>query len=255
MIKKNITVEFCSFFTNLITQDNFYMLLNENKFFFSFIIPELKDMIGFNQNNPHHEFDVFGHTVHALKSCDSKDYIVRMAVFFHDFGKPHSYQDVKDNIRHFSGHGRVSADLTRLIMKRLGFDNNTITLVFTLVSYHDATFIPKEKYINRWLKKIGKEQLIRLLTLRKSDIMGQKSSFNQDEVQKITTMLKMTDDIPQHEKRLSTKDLAISGKDLLEAGYMPGKQIGDILRFLLDEVLKNKVQNSKNELLSLVKKI
>ena len=39
---------------------------------FSLFIPEIKDMFGFQQNNPYHIYDVWNHTVHAVQAyeCD-----------------------------------------------------------------------------------------------------------------------------------------------------------------------------------------
>lgn len=107
---------------------------------FSLFIPEIKNMFGFQQNNPYHIYDVWNHTVHAIEYCESDDLVTRLSVFFHDIGKPHCYQDSEDGIRHFKGHGRVSADMTDKIMKRLRFDNDTREKVVELVYYHDATF-------------------------------------------------------------------------------------------------------------------
>ena len=91
----------------------------------SLFIPEIKDMFDFPQNNPYHIYDVWGHTIHAVEAyfCDCEedlnpiDLITSLAVFFHDIGKPHCYQDGEDGIRHFKGHGRVGADMTDGIMK------------------------------------------------------------------------------------------------------------------------------------------
>lgn len=106
--------------------------------------------------NPYHIYDVWNHTAHAIQSyeCDCepdlnpKDLITSLAIFFHDFGKPHCYQDGEDGIRHFRGHGRVSADITNKIMKRLRFDNDIREKVVELVYYHDAT-LEVEKNMSR----------------------------------------------------------------------------------------------------------
>ena len=71
---------------------------------FSLFIPEINDMIGFQQHNPYHIYDVWNHTVHAVKAyeCDCepdlnpRDLITSLAIFFHDIGKPHCYQDSED---------------------------------------------------------------------------------------------------------------------------------------------------------------
>lgn len=138
---ENISIErINSEFCKIASSDDFCVELLLYKDVFSLFIPELKDMFDFPQNNPWHIWDVFGHTIHAVEYCDSNDLTVRLAVFFHDFGKPHSYQDGEDGIRHFKGHERVSADITDSIMKRLRFDNETRNNVVELVYYHDATF-------------------------------------------------------------------------------------------------------------------
>lgn len=84
---------------------------------FSLFVPELKYMIGFQQNNPYHVYDVYKHTFQAIERCKSDDLIVRLAVFFHDFGKPHCYQDEENGTRHFKGHGKVSADMTDTVQR------------------------------------------------------------------------------------------------------------------------------------------
>lgn len=54
------------------------------------MVPELKAMVGFEQNNIHHVYDVWRHTMKALSSAGD-DAIVRLAVLFHDIGKPQCY--------------------------------------------------------------------------------------------------------------------------------------------------------------------
>ena len=171
---ENISIErINSEFCKIASSDDFCVELLLYKDVFSLFIPELKDMFDFPQNNPWHIWDVFGHTIHAVEYCDSDDLTIRLAVFFHDFGKPHSYQDGEDGIRHFKGHGKVSAEMTEQILRRLKFDNYTIDNVVELIRYHDATFNVGGKYVKRWLNKIGKEQFKRLLELRKADIKAQ----------------------------------------------------------------------------------
>ena len=142
-----------------------------------------------------------------------------MAVFFHDIGKPHSYQDGEDGIRHFKGHGRVSAEITDNIMKRLRFDNETRNNVVELVYYHDATFEVGKKYVKRWLNKIGEEQVRRLLEVRKADILGQKPNFEQSRIDKVNTIEQILEEVLQEDECFSLKDLAVNGKDLMSVGY------------------------------------
>lgn len=220
---------------------------------FALFIPELKDMFDFPQNNPYHDYDVYGHTIHAVEHCESDDLTVRLAVFFHDIGKPHSYQDGEDGIRHFKGHGRISAEITDNIMKRLRFDNETRNNVVELVYYHDATFEVGKKYVKRWLNKIGEEQFRRLLEVRKADILGQKPNFEQSRIDKVDNIEEILEEVLQEDECFSLKDLAVNGKDLMDIGYKSGRQLGAALQGLLDCVIGEEVNNNKEELLELAK--
>ena len=51
---------------------------------------------------------------------------------------------------------------------------------------------------------------------------------------------------------ISIKMLAVSGKDLIEAGMKPGKEIGDTLDRFMEIVLEEPEKNTKEYLLSLL---
>lgn len=256
---ENISVErINSEFCKIVNSDNFCVELLLYKDVFALFIPELKNMLDFPQKNPHHDYDVFGHTVHAVENCNSDDLTVRLAVFFHDFGKPHSYQDGEDGIRHFKGHGRVSADMTDVIMKRLKFDNETRNNVVQLVYYHDATFEVGKKYVKRWLNKLGEKQFRRLLDVRRADIKGQKVICNtdkKDKIEKLDIIEKLIDEVIQENQCFTLKDLAVNGNDLIQIGYNPDKQLGETLNMLLNGVINDEFENKKDSLLNIVKEM
>lgn len=251
---KNISIErINNEFCKIVASDNFCVELLLYKEVFSLFIPELKDMFNFPQNNPYHNYDVFNHTIHAIEKCNSTDLITRLAVFFHDFGKPHSYQDGEDGIRHFKGHGRVSADMTDTIMKRLKFDNKTRNDVVQLVYYHDVTLEISNKSVKRWLNKLGINQFTRLLDIRCSDVMGQKSNYDMDRIEKVNTIKKILNDILKENYCFSLKNLAINGDDLIQIGFKPGKELGNLLNILLKEVIDEELENDRDILLNMAK--
>ena len=250
---ENISIErINSEFCKIALSSEFYVQIVLFREVFSLFIPEIKDMFGFQQNNPYHIYDVWNHTVHAIEYCESDDLVTRLAVFFHDIGKPHCYQDDEDSIRHFKGHGRVSADMTDKIMKRLRFDNDTREKVVELVYYHDATFEVGKKYIKRWLNKIGEEQFRRLLNVRRADIKAQAYIEQESRLQKIDNIEYTLEEVLQKDECFSLKDLAVNGKDLIEIGYKPGKEIGNTLNCLLQLVIEGVYPNEKDELLKYV---
>ena len=260
---ENISIErINSEFCKIALSSEFYIQIGLFREVFSLFIPEIKDMFGFQQNNPYHIYDVWNHTVHAVQaySCDCEedlnpiDLITSLAVFFHDIGKPHCYQDGEDGIRHFKGHGRVSADMTDKIMKRLRFDNDTREKVVELVYYHDATFEVGKKYIKRWLNKIGEEQFRRLLNVRRADIKAQADINQGTRLQKIDNIGYILEEVLQDDECFSLKDLAVNGKDLITIGYKPGKEIGEVLNNLLDSVISGEYINEKEKLLEIAER-
>lgn len=248
---KNISVErINSEFCKIVASNQFCVELVLYPDVFSLFIPELKDMIDFQQNNPYHAYDVFGHTIHAIEKCESDDLIVRLAVFFHDFGKPHSYQDGEDGIRHFKGHGKVSADITDSIMKRLRFDNGTRNNVVELVYYHDATFEVGKKYVKRWLNKIGEKQFRRLLEVRKADIKGQKTDYEKSRIEKINNIENILEEILQEQECFSLKDLAVNGNDVKKKMKLKeGKDVGYWLNEILKRVMDGELENNRDDLI------
>ena len=100
------------------------------------IIPELKNEEGFDQKSDWHIYDVWEHTEEAL--CNSNcDYEERVALLLHDIGKPFSYQDDGD-VRHFKGHAEKSAEISKDILKRLGFDINKANRILFLIRNHST---------------------------------------------------------------------------------------------------------------------
>ena len=260
---ENISVErINSEFCKIAASSNFCVQMVLYSDVLSLFIPEIKDMFGFQQNNPYHIYDVWNHAVHAVQAyeCDCepdlnpRDLITSLAVFFHDIGKPHCYQDGEDGIRHFKGHGRVSADMTDKIMKRLRFDNDTREKVVELVYYHDATFEVGKKYVKRWLNKIGEEQFRRLLNVRRADIKAQADMNQETRLQKIDNIGYVLEEVLQDDECFSLKDLAVNGKDLITIGYKPGKEIGEVLNNLLDSVISGEYINEKEKLLEIAER-
>lgn len=228
-----------------------FMFYSYNRIISEFI-PEIVPMVGFKQNNPYHYLDVFAHSCKVLEACRlyNSDLITKLAAFFHDIGKPHRYQNDKKGIRHFKGHGKVSAEMTDAIMRRLRFDNDTRENVVQLVYYHDATFEVGKKYVRRWLNKIGIEQFRRLLLLRRADIMGQ-SELNRDKkLQKLEGVNKCLEEVLSEKPAFSINDLEIDGKDVMKYMMMDEcPEVGYWLKHILNMVIDGQLQNNREDLI------
>ena len=213
-------------------------------------IPELKSTFEFKQNNPYHCYPVYAHILTVLKECVDADIITKLAAFFHDIGKPHCYQDDDNGIRHFKGHGKVSAEMTDDIMRRLKFDNDTREKVVQLVYYHDATFEVGKKYVRRWLNKIGIDQFKRLLVLRRADIMGQTKYYREERIQKLDAVKVCLEEVLKEKPAFSIKDLEIDGKDVMKYMLMDEcPEVGYWLKHILKQVIDGHLQNNREDLI------
>ena len=99
------------------------------------IIPEIRDMMGFEHKNPQHHLDVWEHTLLSL-SFSPVDFKLRLILLLHDIGKPHSCQD--GEIRHFKGHQIASSEIAEKILTRLKFNKEEIEEMCYLIKKHDT---------------------------------------------------------------------------------------------------------------------
>ena len=122
---------------SILLADDIVKSIKENIDYLVEIIPEIKSMFNFPHNNPNHHLDVWNHTLLALSISD-KDFDIRLCLLLHDIGKPHSYQDDEvRNCRHFWNHPKKSEEISRVILKRLGYDEDYINYICYLILHHD----------------------------------------------------------------------------------------------------------------------
>ena len=172
----------------ILLSDNIVDTINDNIDYLLDEIPEIKYMIGFPHNHPHHHLNVWDHTLLAL-SLSKKDFDVRLTLLLHDIGKPFSYQD--EEVRHFRGHAKVSSQMSRNILNRLNFDDDYIDKICYLIENHD-TKITDEQIKDNY------DLCLKLLEIQKSDALG----HHPDKLDKRIDYLKET-----HKKLLMKKGI------------------------------------------------
>lgn len=216
-------------------------------------IPEIKPMIGFCQNNPYHYLDVWQHTIESIVQC-KKERICRLTMLFHDIGKPLCYSEDSDGKGHFYGHHKYSAKIAETRLKKLKYDNFTISRVKDLVLYHDYNLKPTTKAVKRILNKLGEETLNQLFEVKIADTKAHDSKCL-SRLEDIEEIRLIFNQILEQNQCFSLKDLAVNGKDLMYIGIPQGSQIGIILNELMNMVIDETLPNDKDKLLQYALKL
>ena len=219
---------------------------------FEVIIPEIHAMAGFAQNNPHHVFDVWTHTVKSIVAVPPNE-ILRLTMLLHDIGKPLCYTEDESGTGHFYNHAEESARLARMILNRLRFEKETIRAVTELVQYHGLDIPANTRCVKRWMNRLGAEQFRRLTEVWRADILAQAPQFQSEKLEKIQQITVCMQTVLEQGQCFRRKDLAVNGRDLIEIGIPPGKQVGAVLDFLMESVLEERAENSREELLRLAR--
>ena len=216
------------------------------------ITPEFDACFWTNQDNPYHIYSVGKHIIH---SCNNIEPILhlRLAMLFHDIGKA-SCKTIDETGRgHFYGHPEISSRMTVDILKKLRYDNYTIMKVRDLVLYHNDDIPDTKKGVRRWLNKIGEEMFRDLLKVKIADAKAQNLEYSLKKIEKVKRIEIILEEILEDRNCFSRKDLALSGSDLIEMEYPEGKDIGEIIDFLLNKVIDNPELNTKEKLTTIVK--
>lgn len=152
------------------------------------IIPEIMKMIGFNQQTPYHDKDVFEHTMVVLDSI-KPTLKLRMAALLHDISKPDCFTVDENGRGHFYGHHIKSAEQSVFILKRLGYDDDFIEDVKILIRYHYIKDMKiDENRVGKFINEVGKDRLDDMFELNMADIKGKANPNNFDSVEKIKNM-------------------------------------------------------------------
>lgn len=212
------------------------------------ILPEFDLCMETPQNNPHHCYSVGEHILHAMLSVEP-DKVLRLGMLFHDIGKPQTLTVDAEGITHNKGHAEIGERMTRQILRRLKFDNDTVSVVTKLVRFHDQEVGNSPGSVRRAVNRMGEEIFRMLFSVKRADIAAQSDYLRREKLEKLAYIQELYDEICRRQECMSLKDLAVTGQDLIGLGMAPGREIGELLRELLEIVLEEPERNTREELL------
>ena len=124
------------------------------------------------------------------------------------------------------------------VLNYLKFDNDTKNSVLHVIRFSGVTLSTDRKLLRRFLNACGKENYENvLLYLEKSGDLD------------LSPVREVIRDILDAGECTTLKELAVSGKDLIGLGMLPGKKMGEVLMELLREVLEDPEKNTREYLL------
>ena len=212
--------------------------------------PEFDRAMEQPQNHPHHKYSVGEHTLHAMQAVEPER-VLRLTMLFHDLGKPDVHTVDEDGVDHFKGHAAVGEKIAHSVLRRLKFDNDTIDKVKKLVFYHDYPVSETQSGVRRAANKIGVELFPALLKVKYADVAAQSDYKRQEKFTTLQHLDAIYREVLAEGQCMTLKDLAVTGKDLIEGGMQPGRELGETLSRLLELVLDHPEYNTKEQLLGI----
>ena len=209
-------------------------------------IPELAPTIGFDQHSPHHAYDLYTHVAYVTGAVPG-ELTVRWAALLHDIGKVSTFTRDETGRGHFYGHASAGAELVEQVLLGLKAPTRLRRQVVELIGAHMTRLQPDKKQLRRQLSRLGWEQLEREFWLQQAD-MSSKGVTEPGEGEIFPEIRRMLEEIRREDSCLKVTDLAVNGEDLMALGYQ-GRQIGERLHWLLEQVLEETLPNDRQALL------
>ena len=218
------------------------------------IMPELNEL-KIEVDPKHHHKDVYEHTMVVLDRV-SPTLISRMSALLHDIGKPKT-KGIENGKVHFRHHEVVGAKMSKKILKRLKYDNETIKKVSLLVENHLRPHTFKmgwtDSAVRRYIIDAG-GLLEELNDLVRADITT-KNKAKYEEINKyLDEMEERIREVAEKEE-LSKLRPPISGDEIMDMFDLePGPSVGVIMKALYEQRI-NDGEVSKEEAIKLAEKV
>ncbi|MFW5737806.1 MAG: CCA tRNA nucleotidyltransferase [Spirochaetota bacterium] len=217
------------------------------------VLPELAEGVGVEQRG-NHRFDVFEHSIRACDAAPADNMVVRLAALLHDVGKPRALEEDDDGTRRFHGHDKLSAQMSEELLRRLKFPNRTIAAVAHLVRHHMFNYTPEwsDAAVRRFIARVGKDAVADLIALRAAD--GTAVTGEEVDTRPLGRFAERVRGEMESQRALTVRDLAVGGHDLMDAGIPRGPLLGVVLETLLEAVIEDPAQNTRERLIEIAKR-
>lgn len=213
-----------------------------------YVLDDLFPCFSTEQNNKYHIYNVGEHIVETVRNTP-KDLILRWAALLHDIGKPVCQSCDANGIYHFYGHHKESMRIANDILHKLRMDKDSIHDILVLIENHDVHMDTSPTAVKRMLARTGEVLFFKLLELQEADNKAKNPLYINDRLGKIRKVRERAQQIIAEGQPYTVSQLQINGRDLIKLGYRAGREIGDVLKYLLNEVLIDPSLNNREYLI------
>lgn len=143
---------------------------------------EFSDIENLPQDSSYHSFSVSRHTYYVyryiLDNYQKEDGLILLwASLFHDIGKAYcksfvNFKGEETKYANFIGHEYVSSQVAAKRLGMLGYEEDFIKKVVTLVQFHMMPMKASEKKMNELNKVIGNDLFEKLMVLSEADMQA-----------------------------------------------------------------------------------
>jgi tRNA nucleotidyltransferase (CCA-adding enzyme) len=211
------------------------------------LVPELAALRGVPQAKAL-PGDALDHSLRTVDALPADRLRLRLAGLLHDLGKATTLAD-----GHFIGHDREGAGMAEDVLRRLRLPRADAAWIVRLVRQHMFAYTSDwtDAAVRRFVRRVGADLIDDLFALRAADNAAsgarEPATGGTTDLRRRVAAVLATDALEQGQ-------LAIDGNDLIaELGAAPGPQIGELLRRLLEAVLDDPSQNTRERLLNLAR--
>ena len=138
------------------------------------------------------------------------------------------------------------------ILRRMKFPNDLREKITDIVRYHDAKIKPDRVSVRKWLSLLGPELFVQLMDVRYADSTGKYDRYIGEAQQKNQTLREIAEAVIADGDCITKDALAVSGTDVMGAGFS-GREIGEMLDWLLDQVMEGHLLNHRDVLIEALK--
>ncbi len=212
----------------------------------SYILPELELGVGMKQRADFHKYDVWEHTLHAVKYATHE---VRLSALLHDVGKPYCYK--RDG--HVHEHHVEGERISKEILTRLKAPVKTTEEVATLTKLHmyDFDTQTKETKLRRFfVNNYG--ILDKLMALKQADFSG--CTEDTSTCPTNVKWKKLLNKMKSEKVPFTLKELAVNDNDMITLGVQK-HHISKLLNECLMHTAIEPKDNEKTKLLRLASKL